>query len=425
MSKRTEKSRGKAESHRVAKRRVARPKGKGRFSKASPAIKRPTLAPSQQRKGEAMKKCINAIVGLIYIIIWESELQRIAGMSVMGGDLETGGLGGGLFTRGGRPTICLVTGPGPDADHQSSHLQQDVQFAREMNRLFQDVYGLQWDLDWHKHPGCMNSPSRDDISQAVSVMRKTNSHRRAGIITTVRGVDYRHVPEGRELRRLIQRPPSSLHVTANAYIYEDSDGDRYHPAKIQVIPGMSPYRLAALANGTIDSASLGEYASGFPMDHIVYDAADPHEDMPDTTKQIPESLVSQLRQLPKEAQRDDIHLNVNDGLVIVALPLPDGSSVDVSVDLVPPHCIRGVYVRNYIGAEPKDVTAMILAKGRELNLGQTYELLSAMVREDDATPRATPKGVKAFLSDFWHGHDAGENADLCRKALEEETCHGA
>jgi len=194
---------------------------------------------------------------------------------------------------------------------------------------------------------------------------------------------------------------------------------------------MSPIRLAALAHGKPDPAALGEYASGFPMEQIVYEPFDPDEVFSDASQRIPESLVTQLRQLPSEAQQDDINLNVVDDLVIIELPLPGGAIVHVSVDMDTPHQIRGVYVEDETAAEPNDVTAVVLDRGCDINLGRAYEILSSIIREGTPT-RATRQGVKAFLGDFWHRNDAADKASPCATAksrrteqLEEESCHGA
>lgn len=91
-------------------------------------------------------------------------------------------------------------------------------------------------------------------------------------------------------------------------------------------------------------------------------------------EQVPQGLAEQTRQLPEQAQ-NDISVCVEQGLVTVAFPLPDGRTTYIHCDEKIPHFVQAVYVKSNGDEDAEDVTSEVFAGKQDVTLNQVYEKL--------------------------------------------------
>ena len=312
-----------------------------------------------------------------YVTIFESELRVMAGLSAAWGSLETGGMAFGLLSRGGRPVIHLVTGPGPQAVHQYAHFQQDLEFARATVRTIEETYGSQYNGDWHSHHVLgLNETSSGDVNQVRSVSGHNSFARWCGFITTAADpVGDSAAGPGFGWNQAAPSAGVPPRVRVNAWVYTDPQASSKVRAPLRVLAGISPLRLALLANAAVAPARLGQYASSFPTDRIVYDHFEPEESLSRPVERIPKAIVAQLEKLPRDLQNSNIRLDVNEASIVVHLPLPSGRIADVAYDRQAPHRLQAVHVRHATTGRTDDVTADLLARTKRPHLRRIYTLL--------------------------------------------------
>lgn len=312
-----------------------------------------------------------------YLTIYESELRIIAGISALWGEreIEAGGAMFGLWTHGARPVILLMTGPGRKAIHEPAYFEQDVEFVHKTNGIIAGKYGIQLLGFGHCHHFLrLLRPSSGDVSQVQSITSKNNFTRWCEIITTCeRGDDISRWDT--HDRPKVLSSIDSIRIRVNAYLYTDPQhGDKVE-VPLRVLPGINPFRLRILADGILDPADIGEYASGFSMEQIIYDSFDFEKAPSVETDKVLGALAAQCEELPREAQ-DGIRFDVEDGFVTVTLPLPEHGAAHISCSDKPPYPIQKVCVRNKSHKKIVDVTAAILADHSDIKLHGVYEILT-------------------------------------------------
>jgi hypothetical protein len=317
-----------------------------------------------------------------HMSIFESELCVIAGLAAAWArhELETGGIGLGLWTHGGRPVVFLATDAGPKAIRQYAYCQHDIDFFHVIVKLIEETFGIQWLGDWHSHHFMgIDHPSGGDLQQIQAIAKKKGVQRWAGIIATTTHNDDTHL--NTKNNPTLNLFGQSSRVRINAFLYDDPQAAQERRIPIKIIPGISPVRMALLAGDKIAPKAIGEQFRGFPLELIDYDRFDPSASSDNSSDQVPEAIVSQLRQLPSEAMDENIDLYVEDNLVIVKLPLYEGATVDIAIDQRSPHRIRGVYVKITPDNEAQDVTDKLFQEGHDIGLVEAYKMLLAELCE--------------------------------------------
>jgi len=278
-----------------------------------------------------------------YLTIHESELRVIAGISALWAEfrLESGGDGYGLWTHGGRLVILLVTGPGPKAIHKPAHFTQDIDFFHRTSGLIALKLGIQWTKTYHSHHFMtMQGPSSYDVGQVQNVATRTNFARWCEIVTTCERACAINRVRGMHRHNSL-KTRNSLRIRVCAFLYTNPQRGEKVQIPLRVLPGMSPFRLKALADKTLSPRDIGEYASDFPMEQIIYEAFDFEEYYSAQATGIPRGLVEQCMELP-ERVRSDLVFRVEQGIVVVTLPLPDGKAVDIGYREKTPHQIHSM-----------------------------------------------------------------------------------
>lgn len=338
--------------------------------------KQQSIVTHPNRKGEDSEICTEDYCRPRYLIIHESELRIISGISALWGEreIESGGAIFGLWTHGTRPVILFVTGPG-QAIHEPVYFEQDVEFIHRMNSIIAGKYGIQLIGFYHCHHFLkIQGPSIWDVSQVQNITSKNNFTQWCEIITTCEKGDDIVQPDTPDLFEVLNSK-DSIRIRANAYLYPDPKKGEKHKAQLRVLSGISPFRLRILADGILDPADIGEYASGFPMEQIIYDSFDFEKAPPVETDKVLGALAAQCEELPREAQ-DDIRFDVEDGFVTVTLPLPDYGAAHIRCSDKPPYPIQKVCVRNKSHKKIVDVTAAILTDRSDIKLNGVYEILT-------------------------------------------------
>ena len=83
-------------------------------------------------------------------LIYSSELDYIARCIQDFPNIETGGQLYGAWTASGAPRVIYAIGPGPNANHQSTFFNQDVEYLQNIGAKLKE-YGLQHIGEWHSH----------------------------------------------------------------------------------------------------------------------------------------------------------------------------------------------------------------------------------------------------------------------------------
>ena len=84
-------------------------------------------------------------------LIYEQELDRIAGWVEEYPNLETGGDLFGFWTHSGGPVIQFVLGPGPNSQHNPTSFYQEKEFLIKAGEFLRTRHGLQHIGEWHSH----------------------------------------------------------------------------------------------------------------------------------------------------------------------------------------------------------------------------------------------------------------------------------
>jgi hypothetical protein len=107
------------------------------------------------------------------IIIYQSELDRIAGWAASHPRTETGGDVFGYRTRSGVPIAAVALGPGPLARHEATAFLQDMDFLKRKGKALNQSHGLQYIGEWHSHHLLgLDRPSAGDCSTVAAIFER-------------------------------------------------------------------------------------------------------------------------------------------------------------------------------------------------------------------------------------------------------------
>ncbi len=334
-----------------------------------------------------------------FLTIWESERRVLAGISARWGPLETGIEFFGAWTNRGLPIVLLVVGPGPRAIHQPCHYEQDLEFFRRIHDIVVAEYGIEWIGGAHHHGLLqLRAQSSWDIQQVVGLTRRNNLTRWCEIITTFADSKCR-LETSHAAERIAAEPNPCPRVRVDAYLYTNPQkGEKIH-VPIRVIPGISVFRRAILASGRLSSRDIGEYASQFPLDHILFESVGREAEHTDLTEGVFEVIAAQCRALPEEAQRG-ISLTALEDSVTVVVPLLNGAAAHVEYGRKAPYEITVARVTPDRD-QAEDAMADSLGSRRLNTLCQVYDVLSSS--KGDQTQRCPfRKRIKALLTAATH-----------------------
>jgi hypothetical protein len=313
-----------------------------------------------------------------FLTLPKSEACVIAGIAAASDEqgLEGGGELYGLLSQGGRPVVLLVTGPSPGATRSPTFFRQAPEFRRRTQDAIGRTFGLQLVGTYHHHTIDLPHPSRYDVEQCQSFTARNRLNHWAQIITTVHGNGG---------RRLFNRPrcqgarqASSLRIAIHASQFTDPQRGEKKNVPLRILAGMSPMRLAVLSSGVLAPADIGQSYCDFPMDRIVYTPFDFDARYPQPRAQIPESLdlVEHLQELPERVQHGvQIRVDTRRNLVVVLLPLPDGSRARIAYTRRATHLIDSISLNQHDGEVVQDEISAHFVGQPSIPLKQIYETL--------------------------------------------------
>ena len=85
------------------------------------------------------------------VLVYEEELNHIAGWVEDCPNLETGGDLFGFWTHSGFPVIQFILGPGKRSRHNHTSFYQEKDYLIKSGSLLRSKYGLQHIGEWHSH----------------------------------------------------------------------------------------------------------------------------------------------------------------------------------------------------------------------------------------------------------------------------------
>lgn len=108
-------------------------------------------------------------------LIYQEELDHIAGWVEEYPNLETGGDLFGFWTHSGAPVIQFVLGPGQNSRHNPTSFYQDKQHLIRSGEVLRRKHGLQHIGEWHSHHQLgLAQPSSGDEQTVFNALRTYN-----------------------------------------------------------------------------------------------------------------------------------------------------------------------------------------------------------------------------------------------------------
>ena len=154
------------------------------------------------------------------VIVYQSELDYLSRCILDVPNIETGGQLFGFYGAKGTPVVCYAVGPGPQANHQITFFNQDVEYLQAVGDILTREYGLQHIGEWHSHHQLgLNHPSGHDA--------QTMHH----------SIDALHL--GQFLLCIGTTNGRSANINAFTF-YEDDNA--YYPSTWHIKAAASPYR---------------------------------------------------------------------------------------------------------------------------------------------------------------------------------------
>ena len=281
-----------------------------------------------------------------FVVIFQSEMEAIAGMAVAAGAIETGGDLYGLFSHARRPVIQLATPAGPEAIHDHAHFRQDVEYTHRVSTYLRSVYATQYLGNHHSHHILgIQGLSEGDIRSTHSIAHKNGYRNMCQLLVTFAGhssllqhscVEDGHCIQGESRQRWVRWPwrregfEGDFRIdptpTVHAFFYQNATYGLPISCPIKVIPGESPIRAALRSSNPALNLKSHYHC---PLSRIQFDnwddRAKSHGREADMNTNEPEFLDyirSQVKFLPSEV-RDNINVKEVDDQAIIRIPLRD------------------------------------------------------------------------------------------------------
>jgi hypothetical protein len=331
-----------------------------------------------------------------YIIIWESELQSMAGIANAYGGTETGGGAHGLLTHSGRQVIMYTTPPGKNAIHEVARFVQNIGFLKKTNSYLSDNYGIQCLGDFHSHHLLkLKGPSWRD-NQASHSMAARNGYRSfCQFILTF--TDERSQRGGslsdwnRRTATVDQASSNSSHwrnetcfaspghqtrlIEIRAFLYQKPAQIQPVRCPLRVIPGISPIRQAISNN--FDIPELNKKYD-FPMSRIIFDSFESKPE-PHFHGDLPKRMYRQLLRLPREILAD-ARVEFKGDQYILSLPVHPIGTLFIVYAKEPHKALDVYFVRNN-GDDGNlvELTSGVLRFGPFMNLTTIFSLALSMI----------------------------------------------
>ena len=314
-----------------------------------------------------------------FIVIFQSELQAIAGLAATAGAIETGGDLYGLFSHARRPVITLAVPAGPKAIHDHAYFQQDIEYTKQTANMLRQRYAIQYIGNHHSHHTLeIKGLSGGDVRSTHSIAAKNGYHNMCQILVTFDGESPGHgcghrtdakTPKRSRQRRWFGKPshkekmsqPCSWHgpLTVHAFFYEDAMTGQPIHCPLKVIAGVSPMRKVLTPMNGLQGLAM---RNSYPMSKIQFDGLDrsaqafTQEPEDRSRDAFLDHVRKQAKFLP-DTVKGDINIRHSEDAGIIRIPLGDGFSLILALEAEPPYQIISAMTGSQNpDIEPEDIT---------------------------------------------------------------------
>lgn len=229
------------------------------------------------------------------VYLYKSEFDMIVDATLKFPESETGGDLFGAFTHGGMPVIWLASGPGPHAQGDRTHFQQDTNFTSMWEQWLTRNFALQYIGSWHSHHRLgLQQPSAGDRAAAQSYARNHHRDKTTEIIVTIESGQVKLWPYFYPNAREESWVNSQLHMldgtnTVRQYI------NTTHQLPEQIVRGPLP--------AAVETASAERDAAGEAADHI---------EIPSNIQDEVESITESIEDVDMDRTRQKLCIRVAD-----------------------------------------------------------------------------------------------------------------
>ena len=340
-----------------------------------------------------------------YVLIFQSEMEAIAGLAVSAGAIETGGDLYGLFSHARRPVISLAVPAAPGAVHERAHFRQDHEYIMRVGNKLRKACGIQYLGNHHSHHVLgLRRLSGGDIQSTHVIARKNGYRNMCQILVTfdeppgcAKGDPGQH--EGFLSRFRCEKGDAAQDgdadylgpPTLQAFYYEDAMNGHPIQCPIKVIPGTSPMRAAV--SSLVGMPGLGRQ-NKYPMHRIRFDSL--ADETPSPPRIAPtqtendaflDHLKSQSRFLPIEV-REEITVKRLEDAAIVSMPLTNSQTLVIAIRLNAPHEMISVMIGGKTGPEePMEVTEKIIPNTFRPSISTVYRSAVRLLEEMEDNQR--------------------------------------
>jgi len=283
--------------------------------------------------------------------IFESELSAICRSAAERGWEETGGHFFGAISRGS-PVAMVATPAGKAAVHSTANFVQDLDYYRASDRYLREYLGLDLLGRWHSHHTLgLSWPSAGDLGSAKSIMEKNGMSVFVEFILTL--------------------DAKSGLVRVHAYVYLAGEPFEARPAKLIILPGVSPMREAAF--GSVVFVDHKTYEWRYPRERFVVDG-----ELAGTEDGIPRVLEQQIGQLPAQVLSETKVVREGEAISI-ELPLSESARGYVGYCSKTPEHPTAVLFRRSETEAPVDVSEAVNPTRKPLSLTEVYRRLHGII----------------------------------------------
>jgi hypothetical protein len=294
---------------------------------------------------------------IMRITIYESELQKMAIDTVKSGLKEIGGTIFGFRNDKNDPSIMLIGPAGPNSIQESAYFSQDLEYFNKSQEILYKNYDLYPLGNAHYHPfPSMDHPSYTDAAHSQKILDENNLPNWIQIISTrPEMTNNRFSLYSRKKAKLtecsdIKEINESIkpRVKISAYIYEPDSNAIPKEVTLNILPRISPFRLAIAREGILDGVDADV---SFPMSCI-----DVKTEQPTSGEdEFPPSLLEQCNNLPIKIKKD-ISYVIENSHIILTLPVTEKSKICIAYDSRDMPLFQSVFWLQGNGEDPLDAT---------------------------------------------------------------------
>lgn len=291
-----------------------------------------------QRKGRMEK-----IVREPRILLYESEAIRIAKYARSSPGLEIGGDMLGFYEPAGSPLVFVASGPGPAAQRDTTHFQQDPQFQIAVFNKVASKFRMFYVGDWHSHHSLgLSEPSGSDDAKLQDLAEKNGWPILYSVIVQTQ------VAEDRSGRRRHDGPVESFGLWWNGFEYTfGQPANARRRVSIEFQSGDNPYLstsddVNAVCEGVSNHWAQESAGMGRPADHPLTRHAETRsgvmsdEFAVDIYQQLCKIIAAEMQQAEMQVDLDypgGARLLISDGLKQVTCRVVESSEhIEAIVD---------------------------------------------------------------------------------------------